>query len=518
MSSKSTNVYNQVLCQKDYLRTICSFLNIPNIFQSIPSVSTFHLKFVNHPEQSKLIQSCLLCDLHRLSHLIDTTLKYPNEQNNKNNNKNNKTKNTVNEKTINTINNDDHRYDTISKQLSVIFIPWLHFKHLTSNTNNIYSDSDLNGFEITNMKISKLITHLNSIITDPKPESINQGLKQVAIVLRDIPFDAKARLEMDILNKKFDLWQDKLYQVLPHISNLINENKLNGYWKITWFTASFVEYTDEWPWIFSDIMSSFSKALLIHKISSDKAGSLFLSMRHICGNNKLRLVLNNANLIINGVKENSNSKINIGDSVLEYIKNNENGIKNNNFAITMAFQIVLLVKGSEDKDIEWFVQDGMALERIIEYFRLSLLNLKHVQDNYTPYAWSNAMAIDILCDNENMQEYLVNNGIILMLHDALVFKDKSEKVTNILKLSVCNVILKLYKNTKYWTCFHDKEYFKNKSKNVKMFWKNLTKIKDKDKDKDKNKKGNAVNEEDEIVLDYIKVVEKIIELKNDSLQ
>ena len=53
------NVYFKVLCQKDYLRSICYFLTIDHIFKAIPLISKFHNQFINDIEQKQLIQTCI---------------------------------------------------------------------------------------------------------------------------------------------------------------------------------------------------------------------------------------------------------------------------------------------------------------------------------------------------------------------------------------------------------------------------------------------------------------------------
>ena len=47
----------QVMCQKDYLSIICSFLTLKEVVWAIPSISSFHYKFINDPAQKKLIES-----------------------------------------------------------------------------------------------------------------------------------------------------------------------------------------------------------------------------------------------------------------------------------------------------------------------------------------------------------------------------------------------------------------------------------------------------------------------------
>ena len=55
-------VNSNVLCQKDHLKLICYFLTINDIFQTIPLISQFHTRFINHVEQKRLIETCISYD------------------------------------------------------------------------------------------------------------------------------------------------------------------------------------------------------------------------------------------------------------------------------------------------------------------------------------------------------------------------------------------------------------------------------------------------------------------------
>ena len=55
----NSNLYLKVLCQSDYLQSICLFLGITSIVKSIPRISTFHYNFINSICQSKLVDTCI---------------------------------------------------------------------------------------------------------------------------------------------------------------------------------------------------------------------------------------------------------------------------------------------------------------------------------------------------------------------------------------------------------------------------------------------------------------------------
>ena len=59
---KSSDIYEKVLCQKDYLRLICQFLNITDIFGGIIPVSKYHNIFIASMPQRELIKKCFSYD------------------------------------------------------------------------------------------------------------------------------------------------------------------------------------------------------------------------------------------------------------------------------------------------------------------------------------------------------------------------------------------------------------------------------------------------------------------------
>ena len=58
-TNQTKNVFVKVLCQKDYLRLICHFMKITDIFKTVVLISKYHHNFVNANAQEKLIQTCV---------------------------------------------------------------------------------------------------------------------------------------------------------------------------------------------------------------------------------------------------------------------------------------------------------------------------------------------------------------------------------------------------------------------------------------------------------------------------
>ena len=54
--------YSTVFCQSDYLRVICQFIHIKDIFALFSVLSKFHHNFLNNHQQSKLIKKCIEYD------------------------------------------------------------------------------------------------------------------------------------------------------------------------------------------------------------------------------------------------------------------------------------------------------------------------------------------------------------------------------------------------------------------------------------------------------------------------
>ena len=55
-------IYEKILCQKDYLTMICKFLRMNDIFKLLPSLSTFHIDYLNNESQLNMIKQCLYYD------------------------------------------------------------------------------------------------------------------------------------------------------------------------------------------------------------------------------------------------------------------------------------------------------------------------------------------------------------------------------------------------------------------------------------------------------------------------
>ena len=78
-------VSRKVLCQKDYLQVICSFMKMNDILKNVVSLSRFHCDFFNNKQQSKLINTCLnnqIKDIDSILKLLDMTLIFDNDNNN----------------------------------------------------------------------------------------------------------------------------------------------------------------------------------------------------------------------------------------------------------------------------------------------------------------------------------------------------------------------------------------------------------------------------------------------------
>ena len=87
-SSCTTNfndVYSKVLCQKDYLAIICSFLRIGDVFRIFPSLSTYHINYLNNKSQLNMIKQCLYYDFGDILNLFKISLD-TNQSDDKNNN------------------------------------------------------------------------------------------------------------------------------------------------------------------------------------------------------------------------------------------------------------------------------------------------------------------------------------------------------------------------------------------------------------------------------------------------
>ena len=57
-------LFRSVLCQNDYLSSICIFLTMKEVIESIPLISTFHHKFMNNISQKRLIHALMSRDFN----------------------------------------------------------------------------------------------------------------------------------------------------------------------------------------------------------------------------------------------------------------------------------------------------------------------------------------------------------------------------------------------------------------------------------------------------------------------
>ena len=57
--TRKQKLFGKVICQKDYLSCICVYLTVQKTFASIPAVSRFHYKFLQHCNQKHLIYQLL---------------------------------------------------------------------------------------------------------------------------------------------------------------------------------------------------------------------------------------------------------------------------------------------------------------------------------------------------------------------------------------------------------------------------------------------------------------------------
>ena len=59
MSHVAQKTSTYVTTHNDYLRKICEYLRITEIFVCIPSISKYHYEFINSLQQKKLLERCL---------------------------------------------------------------------------------------------------------------------------------------------------------------------------------------------------------------------------------------------------------------------------------------------------------------------------------------------------------------------------------------------------------------------------------------------------------------------------
>ena len=77
---QQTFLYEKVICQRDYLSFILHFFRIKETIQLIARLSKFHYQFINHSNQSKLINKCISYDFGDVfSKLLEFKLVYSND-------------------------------------------------------------------------------------------------------------------------------------------------------------------------------------------------------------------------------------------------------------------------------------------------------------------------------------------------------------------------------------------------------------------------------------------------------
>ena len=107
-SKRQRLIEHKVLCQKDYLSTISSFLTIKNILRILSSLSVFHYNFINNIRQSKVILQCIEYDFGKnYLHLLNIRINFID------NNHDNQLQRNVNGETI-----------SVSSQLCPLYTDW----------------------------------------------------------------------------------------------------------------------------------------------------------------------------------------------------------------------------------------------------------------------------------------------------------------------------------------------------------------------------------------------------------
>ena len=112
MKHNNAQLFDKILCHKDYLTIICGFLRIRELFGTIVPISTFHINFINNVQQKRLVSACINNDIgSEYLKLLDMSLKYDNT-------------NEVNDSETNTSTTTGSSIASISYQMSHLFGDW----------------------------------------------------------------------------------------------------------------------------------------------------------------------------------------------------------------------------------------------------------------------------------------------------------------------------------------------------------------------------------------------------------